>query len=142
MLVGVLAGCRLLSQAADFGFLTCESSSAPSTGDLHVSPRCSSDQQGTTAGPRSARAGSLQGGSALCAALVGGGVRGRLRSVLGPAGCVTSDGSHRRGMGGVWEGCVIAITPRSCQQWKRWTTEGCGGAAAAGQAKFVSGSFV
>lgn len=27
------------------------------------------------------------------------------------------------GWGGVWEGCVIPITPRSCQQWKRWTSE-------------------
>lgn len=63
-------------------------------------------------------------------------------SALSPAGCVTSDGSHSGGMGGVWEGCVIAITPRSCQQWKRWTTEGCGGAAAAVQAKSGSHSFV
>ena len=30
------------------------------------------------------------------------------------------------GWGGVWEGCVIPITPRSCQLWKRWTSEGCG----------------
>lgn len=60
-------------------------------------------------------------------------------SSRGPAGCVTGDGSHRRGMGGVWEGCVIPITPRSCQ---RWTSEGCGGAAATAQAKFVFQSFV
>lgn len=69
---------------------------------------------------------------------------GRLRvwvssSSRGPAGCVTGDGSHRRGMGGVWEGCVIPITPRSCQHW---TSEGCGGAAATAQAKFVFGSLV
>lgn len=72
---------------------------------------------------------------------------GRIRvwvssSALSPGGCVTGDGSHRRGMGGVWEGCVIPITPRSCQLGKRWTSEGCGGAAATVQAKFVSGSFV
>lgn len=41
----------------------------------------------------------------------------------------------------MWEGFVIAITPRSCQQWKRWTTEGCGGAAATVQAKSGSRSF-
>lgn len=63
-------------------------------------------------------------------------------NALSPASCITSDGSHRRGVGGVWEGCVIPITPRSCQRWKRWTSEGCGAAAAAAQAIFVSQRFV
>lgn len=87
--------------------------------------------------------------SGMCCVVQGAGRQhcGRMRawassSALSPAGCVTSDGSPRGGLGGVWEGCVIAITPRSCQQFKRWTTEGCAGAAASVQAKFVSLSFV